>query len=368
MTLLLALSAHAAAPDVPVLLAPLDGTVVADHTPELRMGLVEDPDGDPVDYTFFVEDLDGNPLYSAVGGHAGPYASLQITEPILEDTWTCWYGVASDGTEESVSETACFFVTVTNDPPTAPQFLNPQWVGTSANIEIQNGVDAEQRGETQILELHDAQGRLLESTRVDTNGAGTTPWTVSLDEDTVYVLMAQTTDGLRVSEWATLTIQASDQNDPPGAPKILSPAENRSAAEPLAVEVRNAMDPEDDVLTYRMELRDSADQVVDSVEGLAEGEDTTLWGLGELANGRYTVVAWADDGELEGPPSSERHFYVGPAGQGGGNGEGQGNAARGEGRYAGGGGGGCSSAPNGAPGLGGLLLAGVGLLLLRRRR
>lgn len=365
MILLMALSANAAAPDVPTLSAPLDGTVVADHTPELRLDRPSDADGDALTTTVFLEALDGTPLYSLPGMDGGASVSVQIVEPILEDTWTCWYAEVSDGAETSVSDTACFFVTVTNDAPSAPQFVGDTWVGTSPTLEFQNGVDAEERGEFQVLELRDRQGRLLESTELSTNGAGISTWSLSLEEDTPYILRAQATDGLRRSEWTEVRLFASGQNNAPEAPRVISPAQDRSAASPLVIEVRNADDPEGDELTYRMELQNGAGDVVDSVEGLSEGEGSTQWAPIELEDGRYTVVAWAEDGELESPASMKRDFYIGAASLTGGGAE----QGAGSGRYAGGGGGGagCSTSSSSSSGLGGLLMAGFGLLLLRRR-
>jgi uncharacterized protein (TIGR03382 family) len=368
MILLMALSAQAAAPDVPTQSAPLDGTVVADHTPELRIVRPTDADGDALSTTFFVESMDGSPLYSLPGMDSASWTSVQLVEPIVEDTWTCWFAEVSDGAESSVSETSCFFVTVTNDPPNAPQFLGDTWVGTSPTVEFQNGVDAEERGEFQVLELRDRQGALLESTELSTNGPGVSTWALSLEEDTSYTLRAQATDGLRRSEWTEVHIFASGQNNAPEAPRVLSPAQDRSAPSPLVVELRNAEDPEGDVLTYRMELQNSNGDVVDSVEGLSEGEGTTEWAPVELEDGRYTLLAWADDGELESAASPERSFYVGAASQSPGDSN-NGVAGKVNPHYAGGGGGGggCSSTSGTPSSLGGLLLAGFGLLLLRRK-
>lgn len=362
MILLMALSAHAAAPDVPTLSSPLDGTVVANYTPELRLDKPSDADGDALSTTVFLESLDGSPLYSLPAVDLGPWASVQIVDPILEDTWTCWFAEVSDGVESSVSETACFFVTVTNDSPSTPQFLGETWVSTSPTLEFQNGVDAEERGEIQILELRDAQGRLLESTELSTDGPGVSAWQLSLDEDTSYLLRAQASDGLRLSDWSEVRLFASGENNAPDAPRVLSPAQDSSAESPLVIDVRNAQDPEGDELSYRMELRDVSGEVVDSVQGLAEGDGHTEWAPIELEEGRYSVVAWADDGELEGPASPERSFYIGPVSSGRDTPDGPSTLNP---RYAGGSG--CSQTTQAPTGWSGLLIAGLGLLFLRRR-
>lgn len=362
MTLLLSLAAQAATFDAPEISAPVDGAVIADPTPELRLDQVA---GLALSYHVHVETLDGVPLLDGPATLDGTWASLQLVEPLAEDTWTCWYGVASDGVEEAVSDTACFFMTTTNDPPSAPVWEVGEIVGTEASVQIQHGVDAEQRGEWQLLALYSETGVLLDQTELQTAGPGTSGWALSLEEDHLYRLRAQASDGLRLSEPSEVWILASDINSAPSVPVLVSPKEGVSLEEQPVLVLSNSADPEADALRYDFELLDSTGEVILSATDIQEGEDRSAWTPEEpLEEGAYSWRAQAvDAGGAESGWSAPAEFWMGPVGET----SGLESSESGSARVGYAGGGGCSSLPGGR-GLSALgLLAVLGLVLRRRR-
>lgn len=364
--LLLISAAFAAAPPAPTLSSPVDGQVIADHTPQLSWYEVDDPDGSDVTYDVEITDAAGASIESAAGLTGdGVLVYYDVVTELDEDVWYCFTVVATDGDGESSDPSAenCWFSNVTNDAPSEPAFVglaDGDVIDVTAGITIDNGVDPEDRGEDQELELLDASTRsLLESTRVTTAGVGTTDWSPSLSENGRYIVRARADDGTRVSDWVEVSVIASSVNDAPPAPVLLRPRDgSRHDVAPELV-CRNSVDPEDDPVTYTFIVLDAEGAEVGSESGIAEGASSTAWQAPELDDGTYTWTAIATDDSGEASPASESWtFYVGPEEKP--DGPSVVDYAGYQGGWA------CTSVP--ARGAGWGLLALAGLLLMRRRQ
>ena len=118
-------------PGLPELQAPRDGGPVATPTPELTVGAVHDPDGDPVEIHFEVfADEAGLELVQAlvVPQERGDASVIAIPDPPLaEDTDYWWRAEAVDSAELTSGPTDLwsFRVNSDNGAPPAPELLRP---------------------------------------------------------------------------------------------------------------------------------------------------------------------------------------------------------------------------------------------------
>ena len=113
-----------------------------------------------------------------------------------------------------------------------------------------------------------------------------TSWTVAarLAEDTTYWWRARATDGFSTSAWSAASVFTVDAvNRPPTAPVPDTPVPGaRVASRQPALTVRNALDPEQQPLTYEFRLASdpAITDVVAGQSGVAEGLGLTTWDPG----------------------------------------------------------------------------------------
>ena len=114
-----------------------------------------------------------------------------------------------------------------------------------------------------------------------------TSWTVAarLAEDTTYWWRARATDGFSTSAWSAASVFTVDAvNRPPTAPVPDTPVPGaRVASRQPALTVRNALDPEQQPLTYEFRLASdpAITDVVAGQSGVAEGLGLTTWDPGK---------------------------------------------------------------------------------------
>src|SRR5262249_52729912 len=150
----------------------------------------------------------------------------------------------------------------------------------------------------------------------DAAGAGAeTAWTppVGLADNPLYYWRAAASDGSSQGPWASDRFVADLGNDPPSAPVLLDPVDDRAVTTATpTLRLRNASDPDGDVLSYAFEVRDAADAVVAEVAGVESGALETTWPVpSPLAeNGRFTWRARAHDGQVAGDWSAPARFRV----------------------------------------------------------
>jgi hypothetical protein len=146
-------------------------------------------------------------------------------------------------------------------------------------------------------------------------GAGETSWTppAALGEDTLYFWRASASDGNTSTPSPIASFFVNVTNEPPEAPVPLDPVEGRvvGTATPT-LRLRNAVDPENDALSYELEVRDAGGALVAAVAGVPSGDAETTWTVTPpLTEDRsYTWTARASDGELTGPRSAPAAFRV----------------------------------------------------------
>jgi len=142
-------------------------------------------------------------------------------------------------------------------------------------------------------------------------------WTppAPLDENTVYFWRARAADGVSAGPWSPVaSFRVNVTNELPEAPTPQRPADGAvvESATPV-LGVVNALDPENDPLTYTFEVyEEDLTTLVASVTALPEGVTETAWSVSpRLADEMtYFWIARANDGDADGPASAPQRFRV----------------------------------------------------------
>ncbi|MDY6989263.1 MAG: Ig-like domain-containing protein [Thermodesulfobacteriota bacterium] len=151
-------------------------------------------------------------------------------------------------------------------------------------------------------------------------GDGTTAWDVDVDlgENTSYYWRSRATAVTEFSPWMNLaTFFVSAVNDAPSAPNISQPADG-SEVDTLrpVLAVTNASDPDLDPLTYKFQIyEEDMTTLKIEEEGVAEGDGTTSWQVGEGEELDDNTAYWwraraKDDEGAEGDWTGLVTFFV----------------------------------------------------------
>jgi len=310
--------AVAEAPGVPVLVEPRDGVTVGVSQPVLHWFGATDPEGDEVAYRLSI-DVGVGFQTTVVQGPATDN-TWQVPTSLPDGTELCWFVEAVDagGLSSAASETWCFLVDLTNQPPSTPIILAPVDLSSvaenPATVEVGNGVDPEGRVTTHLFELDTVatfDSADHQSARVATEGDGTTSWTTAgLVEDTWYFVRVLASDGASDSPWATASFFVNALNDPPSAPVAVLPVSGDALAAGDELVVADAIDPEGGPLTYEFLVLSEAGVVVAQTAGVVETPDRTAWAPPALDPGTYTWQARATDEAREAGPWSVAAVFV----------------------------------------------------------
>ncbi|HEX9188751.1 MAG TPA: hypothetical protein VGB87_16845, partial [Vicinamibacteria bacterium] len=315
-------------PTAPQPLRPVGGAEVATRTPALVVGNATDPEDDPLTYRFEIDSrpsLDSPERQEVAGLPPGPGETAWPPPlPLLENTAYYWRAHASDGTTETPSALASFFVDVANEAPGAPVPIDPvdhRTVGTpTPTLRLRNAVDPEDDALTYAFEVRDAEGAVAAAAAaVVPAGPGETAWTVDtlLAENQAFTWRARANDGALDGGWSEpAAFRVDAVAEPPTAPVPLLPANDAVVEErrpPLVVE--NATSPDGLALLYAFELEsvaaDGSTTLVERVEGVPEAPETTAWtAAAELADGRYQWRSRASDRRQSGLWSATSRFSV----------------------------------------------------------
>jgi len=220
----------------------------------------------------------------------------------------------------------------TNTPPTAPSANNPVPDGETTSLQptlsVNNAADPDAtpaggQGDplTYTFELYADAGltTLVASANDISQTPGTTAWTVpvTLNDNTHYYWRARANDPYETGPWmAPASFFVNTVNDPPTAPTLSSPADGSQVMtlQP-ALEVGNAVDPDDSSLTYTFEVY--ADPgftvLVASTSNIAQGTGMTTWTVPSPLT-EDTTYYWraqaVDPHGLAGPWMAAASFFV----------------------------------------------------------
>ncbi len=173
--------------------------------------------------------------------------------------------------------------------PTTPVIIFPR-TDADVNIvqpelEIENSVDDDGDALTYEFEVFADSALIagIAGTHDAAQGVATTSWSVpeTLDDDSRYYWRVRATDGYSFSLWTYGTFFVNTTNNAPGPFYISSPGDDRVVDSRTPVlEVTNAMDTDEDEVTYAFEVYDdnTLNRLVVSETGIAAGPDgTTSW-------------------------------------------------------------------------------------------
>lgn len=313
-------------PTAPLPVRPVDGEDVATLMPTLAVENGEDPEDDPVTYRF---ELDSVPTFDSPDRQASPVVAegpleTEWTPPIalVENTSYYWRAFASDGTTETPSVVAGFFVNVTNEAPTAPVAIDPvdgRAVGTATpTLRLRNAQDPEDDALSYEVVVRDAAGALVAESPLVPEGTDETTWlvSVSLTENERFTWSVRATDGDLYGPWSDAAgFRVNAVDEPPTAPTPLEPANGAVLEERRpALVVANATSPDGLDLVYTFELSvvtSSGSTLFESAVGVPEGVDTTSWAPSvDLPDDEYEWRARASDPGQDGAWSATFRFEV----------------------------------------------------------
>jgi len=319
-------------PAAPVLVEPADATLIDDLTPTLVARANPDPDGDPVTLTIVIEDDQSTEVArsAALVPVAGD-ASYTVPGGVLaEGEVYTWYAFATDDTALDSADSVAFTfeIEAENLAPSAPTITAPLdgalVDSLDPNIVVTNGVDPEGDALSVIIEIdvvntYDSPN--LETDMVPADPSGTTTRvyptsSIPLAEDQTYYIrarMEETATG-KTSGWDEISIFASENDDPPGQPSNVSPADPTTGATldlaDFTLEGTEVTDPEGTAVRYVFDVieKGSSPQVIVETSGPLDDTDTDLdtisWTVTDLPAGEYEWYLQAiDAGGVPSPPS-----------------------------------------------------------------
>ena len=296
------------APGVPRINTPAFGSQVNALRPDLTVDNASDPDEDVLTYTFEVyrDPALSNLVASQANVAAGTTTTTwTVSTDLMEDHTYYWRVRATDPDALSGdwSSTGQFFVTTVNAVPEAPALVSPQNGTTMANVRpelvILNADDSDLDPLVYDWELatDDTFATVIDSgTDVAPQGAVNTAFALAADltEDTTYCWRARSDDGQATSGYNTACFLVSETNGAPTVPTLNNPSDNMGATTTTPVfSWAPSTDPEEEAITYEIEVKDDAGTIVGSVMGVS-GTVTSI--SAELTNrATYTWRARATD-------------------------------------------------------------------------
>jgi CARDB/FlgD Ig-like domain/WD40-like Beta Propeller Repeat len=313
-------------PTAPAPDTPIPGGVVASRQPVLTVRNGLDPERQPLTYELRL--AHGADMADVVASQAGIAEGLGLTAwtvPLVldEDATYYWSAQASDGPNLSPwSDPVSFRVDSVNSSPTAPLPLSPVdgvVVTThSPALVVQNASDPEGAALTYRFEIDTVptfDSPSLQDSGELAEGAGETAWTPPLElaENSHCFWRAFASDGNTETASVVADFFVNATNEAPGAPVLLDPVDGRTVGTATpTLTLRNAIDPDGDPLTYEIEVRDAAGDVVAAAIRIPAGMDETSWTVAPaLAEDEsFTWTARASDGHLDGPWSEPAAFRV----------------------------------------------------------
>ncbi|MGA1867764.1 MAG: OmpL47-type beta-barrel domain-containing protein [bacterium] len=295
-------------PSIPGLSSPLDHAEVTASQPPLVIENSADPDEDSITYKFEVYSDEGmnNLLCQDFVAETEDTTSWVVSEELSDNTWYYWRTRATDGMAFSNWVSASFFVNKANDPPTAITMVNPRdttEVDTLApTLGVTNSTDIDEDVLNYTFEVYkDSTMRCLITSvsNISEGEGGYTSWTVdlNLDDNTWYYWQATAIDEHGATATTGLiSFFVNTTNYAPVMQGIYSPQDAEEVEAPeldLVLTINNALDLDNDILTYFFELDRintfNSDHKQISGEW-PEGSDKTSWDVSGLSDN--TLYFW----------------------------------------------------------------------------
>jgi hypothetical protein len=297
-------------PSEPAILYPAPGAQITALSVELTVANAADPEEEPVSYRFELDTaqtFDSPQKRTSADIDAGADGTTRWHVGELEENVRYYWRVnASDGLANSAWVTSTFFVNVANDPPPAPQVLNPAygaWVDTRRpSLAVAPVSDPDGDVLTYRFEVSEAQSFAVLSAEVR---IGETVWAVNsdLNDNQWYYwrILARDPHGLE-SAWSHgyFFVNENGVDDPPLL-TLTQPASNVVISDGTVRIAWEDTDPDSNaVLDLYYEADAPGTGGVPIVTGLAEDpdgdlEDAYLWDIGGLPPGEYYIFGRISD-------------------------------------------------------------------------
>ena len=300
-------------PSSPVIDSPPSGAVVASREPALTIQNAFDPELAHLGYEFVLaRDPALTDIVATAADVPETFGLTTWTPPLTleEDVTYYWRARASDGANVSPwTETGSFTVHSTNAPPTAAVPVSP--VGGSVptktpQLVVANASDPEEAllaYRFQIDRVPTFDSPALQTSTDVPEMSDTTAWTPPnpLSDNTLHYWRAAAFDGEAQGPWSSASFLVNVANEPPSTPVPSSPASGEVVVTATpTLRVRNAVDPDGDVVRYDFEVRDAQGALVAQASALAEAPLETEWTVDVplRENATFFWAARASDGAV----------------------------------------------------------------------
>ncbi len=306
--------------------SPAPGARVGSNRPLLSVADASDPEHDPLTYEFRIAtDSQIATVIASVTGIAETpgFTSWRVPVVLDEDTTYYWAARASDGINVSPWSTAAdFTVDTVHEPPSAPTPLGP--IGgatvrtTTPDLTVGDAHDVDGHPLAYVFQIDSVptfDSPDLQVSPAIVEAPSQTTWTPpnALRENTTYFWRASANDGFTTGPWAGSSFFVNVVNEAPGAPVPVDPVGGRSVTTVTpTLRLRNAVDPDNDPLTYEFLVSNASGVTIASIRGVPSGATETTWTVTTTLqeNGTFQWRARAFDGSLNGPWSSPEAFRV----------------------------------------------------------
>ncbi len=310
----------------PTLISPPDGASVATQTPTLRINPVVDPDDEPVSYIFRLRTGPSDPpTFESQPVAAPPTGTVSLVVPDLLPDGSRWFWEAQSrdarGLLGGIGGPSTFTVDVTNLPPSDPVVISPadgETVSTpNLTLSFVESIDPEGAAVVDTVQVARDAG-FDPAGRLDFGPLSAVGGVVSVDlqdlSDGVVFWRASASDGVVASDVVegSFTVDATD--DPPAAPSLIAPSNNALVeSHDVLTVVELTADPEGGPVAAHIEILDTADTLITSVDDVADEDDGVVDGQARatftLDDGLYHWRARVDEPDGVVSAFSEVHTF-----------------------------------------------------------
>ncbi|MBI5417582.1 hypothetical protein HZA55_06505 [Candidatus Poribacteria bacterium] len=275
-------------PLIPEVESPTNNSEIATQLPLFVIRNSKDFDNDSIAY-FFEIDTTGNFSSSFLQKSGEINEGKNITEwqpdlMLKDNTYWYWRVKSFDGTAYSEWVNAEFFVNTMNDAPSTPVLLSPKETIVKTNtpeLFIQSSIDSDNDKLVYEYRIYDTAMNLLNSSIIENIKYEVNTKLVNKNKF-FWDVRAIDEHGLN-SAWSDIAwFIVNTGNVPPEAPQSYSPSDGSIISiQKLELVVKNAVDPDGDILTYNFQIFDNSllnGAPIREISNIQEGYNgMTLW-------------------------------------------------------------------------------------------